>query len=80
MDFSKLGAFQFDGFVRQKQFDLIIRTHQDLGSTIHNDINRIFTDTLSALDFSGHVGFHTTPKFDLQPSEIVFGDDRGVVV
>ena len=80
VDFSKLGAFQFDGFVRQKQFDLIIRTHQDLGSTIHNDINRIFTDTLSALDFSGHVGFHTTPKFDLQPSEIVFGDVRGVVV
>ena len=80
VDFSKLGAFQFDGFVRGKQFDLIIRTHQDLGSTIHNDINRIYTDTLSALDFTGHVGFHTTPKFDLQPSQMVFGDVRGVVV
>ncbi len=80
VDFSKLGAFQFDGFVRGKQFDLIIRTHQDLGSTIHKDINRIYTDTLSALDYTGRVGFHTTPKFELQPSQAVFGDVRGVVV
>ena len=73
VNFSTLGAFQLDGFVRRKHFDLVIRTHQDLGQTIQTDIDRIYGETLLALDFSGSVRFQATETFELRPSEDVFG-------
>ena len=80
VNFSRLGAFQFDGFVRRKHFDLVIRTHLELGDTIQSDIDRLYADTLSALDFSGSVRFQATEIFDLRSSEEVFGKVRGVIV
>ena len=80
VNFSRLGAFQFDGFVRRKHFDLVIRTHLELDDPIQSDIDRLHADTLSALDFSGSVRFQATEIFDLRPSEEVFGKVRGVIV
>lgn len=63
--FTKLGSFQFDGYAmeKEKRFDLIIRTEQDLGSDFCANVMRIFKNTLHELEYAGNVKINVKEKF-----------------
>lgn len=69
VNMSRLGAFQFDGFARRDQVDLVVKTHSELPQTMQEDIRSIYTNTLSAMGFAGNVAFRATPSFDTAPVE-----------
>ncbi len=69
VNMSRLGAFQFDGFARRDQVDLVVKTHSALPQGMQDDIRSIYTDTLSAMGFAGNVAFRATPSFDTAPVE-----------
>lgn len=64
-NFSRLGPFQFDGLARDKQIDLMVRTHTPLPDGMRDDIRALFADTTSALGLSGRADFHVVKKFDV---------------
>lgn len=63
--FSKLGAFQFDGFSieKERRFDLIIRTSKALGNDLYANILRLFKTTLNDLEYSGNVKINVKENF-----------------
>ncbi|MEQ9491087.1 MAG: hypothetical protein RIM72_19075 [Alphaproteobacteria bacterium] len=70
-NFSRLGPFQFDGLVREKQLTLMIRTMQPVSREMRADIQSLFTTALESLGLTGSVGYHVVKAFDLVP----IGDD-----
>lgn len=63
--FTKLGSFQFDGYAleKEKRFDLIIRTEQNLGDDFCANVMRIFKNTLHELEYAGNVKINVKEKF-----------------
>ena len=80
VEFSHLGPFQFDGLTRRKNIDMIVRTQQALSDDMRRDINRIYTNTVSALGFTGEIAFQVTAAFDLNPLHEIGRDTMGVTV
>ncbi len=64
-EFSKLGAFQFDGFAlkKQKRFDLIIRTSLKQSEDFCANIMALFKKSLSDLDYSGTIKINQNETF-----------------
>ena len=64
-NFSRLGSFQFDGFsyVKDRQFDLIIRTSKEIDETLKNNIFGIFKQTLHGLHYAGTVRINVKENF-----------------
>ncbi len=64
-NFSRLGAFQFDGFsfVKDRQFDLIIRTQKAVDEDLKSNIFRIFKTTLHNLHYSGTIKINVKENF-----------------
>lgn len=77
---SRLGDFQFDGLTRDKHVDLVIRTHQELPETMRDDIRSIFANTITALGFTGMIGFRAVPKFETSPVEDIADGHRDLMV
>ncbi len=67
VELSRLGALQLDGLVKQKRFDLIIRSHAALPAEMRRDISAIFEDALATTGFSGGIAFQATPTFPAAP-------------
>jgi hypothetical protein len=67
VELSRLGALQLDGLVKQKRFDLIMRSHAALPADMRRDISAIFEDGLAATGFSGGIAFQATPTFPALP-------------
>lgn len=80
-NFSRLGPFQFDGLVREKKIDLMVRTHGPLEDGMRDDIRALFADTTSALGLDGRVDFHVVKAFDVVLEETLASPARpGVTV
>ncbi len=77
-ELSRLGALQLDGLVRQKRFDLIVRSHQPLPGPIRTHIREIFSQSGAAANFAGAVSFQVEPDFDIAPLEQLAGHAVGV--
>lgn len=62
---SVFGDMQFDGLVfnQNRVLELVIKTRQPLEKQIQQTITGIFTNSLSALDYSGKVVFQVTQTF-----------------
>jgi hypothetical protein len=69
VNMSRLGPFQFDGLTRKKHVDLMVRTHQELPKSMREDIRSIFGNTITALGFTGTIGFRAVEKFEISPIE-----------
>lgn len=74
LNLSHFGEMQLDGLYRElrqgKQFDLMVRTHQELEPEIKQEITRLFTQALSAGDnIGGSVDFSVMPTFPVTPLE-----------
>ncbi len=88
MDLSQLGEMQMDGFVRRNssnteniQFDLIIRSHNELTQATQKDILNIYNDMGEMTGYKGSIMFQTLKDFPVNPmEEVVANKHEGVVV
>jgi hypothetical protein len=69
VDMSRMGPFQFDGLVREKQFDLMVRSHIALPQNFKHDITELFQEALSLGDYRGGLVFQTVRDFPVSPLE-----------
>ena len=77
---SRLGSFQFDGLAREKQVDVVVRTQSPLAQTMREDMRAIYVDTLTALGFSGTIGFRVTQEMATEAVEAAIGPRRDLTV
>ena len=63
--FTALGAFQFDGFsfIKDRRFDLIIRTEQNVGNDFCANLMRVFEKSLAEVDYHGNVKINVKENF-----------------
>lgn len=63
--FSVLGAFQLDGFsfVKDKRFDLIVRTEKDMSHDFCSEMMRLFQKSLEDVGYSGNMKINVKENF-----------------
>lgn len=69
VDMSKMGPFQFDGLVRAKRFDLMVRSHVALTPQMRGDISALFQEALAIGDYTGNLQFQKVREFPVSPLE-----------
>ena len=75
---SRLGPLQLDGLVRQRRFDLIVRSHDALSAAVCERILVIFREAGEDTDFGGSVAFQTTAVFPVAPLNHLDGHAIGL--
>jgi hypothetical protein len=66
----RLGAMQFDGLVRERRFDLVLRSEQALDDGLRAIVEQTFRDSLLISGWSGEISYARTgpvPLIPLQP-------------
>ena len=67
VDMSKMGPFQFDGLVREKRFDLMVRSHVALTQKMRHDIGSLFNEALELGSYKGNLVFQKVKEFPVSP-------------
>jgi hypothetical protein len=67
VNFALLGAFQLDGLVRRKRFDLMIRSRKRLTQAQRREIHGIFEEALGLNGYAGSLEFRTVETFPVAP-------------
>jgi hypothetical protein len=67
VNFAALGAFQLDGLIRGKRFDLMIRSRSRLSRNQRQDIINIFENALEVGGNTGALEFRTVDVFPVSP-------------
>jgi hypothetical protein len=67
VNFAALGAFQLDGLIRGKRFDLMIRSRSRLSRNQRQDIINIFENALEVGGATGALEFRTVEVFPVSP-------------
>ena len=78
--FSKLGNFQFDGFLHQAQrtLDLVIRTSKMIDDDFCSNIINLFKNTLYTLDYVGTIKINRQENF-VKTQEVI-ETNKGIYV
>lgn len=63
------GELQFDGLIRAKRFDLILRSEREISDNWRRDITEIFNGALGLGGLAGNLSFQAGGKRVLQPLE-----------
>ena len=71
---------QLDGLVRDKAFDLIVRSQRDLGQTMRKEISELFDGALGAPGLTGSLVFQTSPAFPIAPMQDIVSSNGSTVV
>ena len=81
LNLSKLGKMQMDGLAHrnERRFDLILRHKNDLPESFDEKIRLIFTQTLSALNYTGTVKVDLTDQFVVLTEEQTGSEQKGGV-
>ncbi|UTW58091.1 hypothetical protein KFE96_14875 [Kordiimonas sp. SCSIO 12603] len=69
--FSVLGTVQLDGYIRERKFDLTVRTERALPLTLEHDTRTIFSDALLANNFSGSLSFIAGEEFPVSAAALL---------
>jgi hypothetical protein len=67
VNFTRLGGCQLDGLIRKKNFDLMVRSHQELPLSIKRDIAGLFAQARDIGNYAGEVSFQTAMRFPVSP-------------
>jgi hypothetical protein len=67
VNFAALGAFQLDGLIRGKRFDLMIRSRSRLSRNQRQEIINIFENALEVGGNTGALEFRTVETFPVSP-------------
>ncbi len=73
IELRRLGPFQFDGLVRERRFDLAVRTTQTLDSTLQAEIGHIFRETIGISGYAGDLVFGKLARFPLLTTTVQTG-------
>jgi hypothetical protein len=76
---TRLGALQFDGLVRDRRFDLIIRSPSGLDPGLRDEIDRAFQSAIAECGFAGELVYARTPPVPPWP-QISAGQGVGLSV
>jgi hypothetical protein len=71
IELSRLGAFQFDGLVREKRFDLVVRSRIALNKERRHDIGVLFRQALEIGRYRGDIAFQTVRDFPVAPLDSI---------
>ena len=69
--FSVLGTVQLDGYIRDRKFDLTVRTEMALPMSLEHDTRNIFADALLANNFSGSLSFIAGEEFPVSAADLL---------
>jgi hypothetical protein len=67
IELRRLGPLQFDGLVRDRRFDLALRSAQPLEAALQDGIARIFRDAVGIGGYAGELVFGRLARFPLLP-------------
>jgi hypothetical protein len=67
VDLARLGPMQFEGLIRDRRFDLVLRTRQPLNGALQQTIRKVYADTLLAAGYAGDFSFARAQAFPLVP-------------
>lgn len=62
VDLSRLGPLQLDGMVRERRFDLILRSRTPLDSGLRDELTGVFSTSVGAVGFAGSLLFQTDSR------------------
>ncbi len=69
VELSRIGDMQLDGLVRDRRFDLILRTRHPLTDEMRRDIAEIFDDANGAAGHQGQISFQASGDWSFVPLE-----------
>jgi hypothetical protein len=69
VELSRIGDMQLDGLVRDRRFDLILRTRHPLSDKMRRDIAEIFGDANGAAGHQGQISFQASGDWSFIPLE-----------
>ena len=80
LNLSRLGKLQMDGLAHrnERRFDLIVRHQNDLPDAFDEKIRFLFTQTLTALNYTGTVNVDHTDDFIVLTEQVEAETKRGV--
>lgn len=67
LSFSRLGEMQLDGLVRDRRFDLILRSRQPLAEAMRRDITEIFEEANAIVGGTGQIVFQASADWSPMP-------------
>lgn len=62
VDLSRLGPLQLDGMVRDRRFDLILRSRTPLDTGLRDELTGVFSTSVGAVGFAGSLLFQTDSR------------------
>jgi hypothetical protein len=74
---TRLGPLQLDGSVRARRFDLVLRSQAPLPEGLRGELVRVFTDSVTAVGFTGALSFQAGSRAWVSPAAAPDGG-RGV--
>lgn len=82
LEMSRLGEMQLDGLIRDKRFDLMMRTRGAMPDNMRVEIRRIFDDANQAAGYAGNLGFQASADWHFLPisQDTSTGAQPGLVV
>lgn len=67
LELQRLGPLQFDGMVRERRFDLVLRSTTPLASDLQEELKQIFRDGMMIGGWAGELGFGRAGRYPLVP-------------
>lgn len=67
IELKRLGPLQFDGLVRERRFDLVLRSRDPFVPALQGLVEHVFQDGLLIAGWGGEIGFGRIGKFPLIP-------------
>ena len=80
VEMSRLGALQFDGLIRPKRFDMVLRSYEALPGWMQIDILKIFERANEAAGSSGQLRFHAADDWAPLAVGVEAGEAEGLLV
>jgi len=67
LELARQGQMQFDGMVRERRFDLVVRSATPLEEDLQAQVRQIFRDGMLISGWAGEMGFGRTGRYPLLP-------------
>ncbi len=82
VELTRLGDMQLDGLVRDRRFDLMLRTRRPLPDAMRHKITEIFNEANDAAGHAGNIGFQASRDWRFIPivGEVPAGVAAGLVI
>lgn len=80
LELAATGSLQLDGFVRDRRFDLVLRSRQELPGPWKHDIRGIWEEALAITGITGHLAFQAGDDWPLFPIEELRRGEAGAAI